>query len=159
MAALAQLQTLLRLVPARLEGLSAETVAGRPAPSRWSPKEELGHLIDSAANNHQRIVRVQMKDGLALPGYEQNHWVAVHRYQERSWSELVGLWRSLNQHLLVAAEAVPETAWEHVCTIADSQPMTLKYVFEDYLRHMLHHLQHIGIRVDGVVTGDSGPGD
>jgi hypothetical protein len=159
MAVLAQLHALLRQVPSRLEELSAETVARRLAPSRWSPKEELGHLIDSAANHHQRIVRVQMRDGLALPGYEQNTWVAVHRYQERSWSELIGLWRSLNRQLLVAAEAVPPAAWEHVCTIADSEPMTLKYVFEDYLRHMLHHVEHIGIRVERVTDGDLGAGD
>jgi len=61
---------------------------------------------------------------------------------------MIGLWRALNQQLLVAAEAVPNSAWSRTCTIADSQPLTLKFVFEDYIDHMTHHLQHIGIKVD-----------
>jgi len=141
------LRTLLEKVPSRLAKLPEGETEKRPSQTKWSPKEELGHLIDSAANNHQRIVRVQMTEGLAMPGYEQNRWVELHRYQQRDWDELIALWRFLNQQLLAAAESVPETAWAHTCTVADSEPLTLRFVFEDYLRHMLHHLEHIGIPV------------
>src|SRR5208282_3069779 len=85
------LRDLLERVPGRLEKLSEETIEGKPTPSTWSPKEELGHLLDSAANNHQRIVRAQLEDNLAMPGYEQNRWVAVHAYQRRDWGELIAL--------------------------------------------------------------------
>jgi hypothetical protein len=147
METLAQLQRLINEIPPRLEKLSGDAGC-KPAPNQWSPKEELGHLLDSAANNHQRIVRVQFEDGLKMPGYQQEQWVAVHGYQQREWRELIALWRSLNQQLLAAASAVPENAWLNRCTVANSDPMTLQFVFEDYIQHMLHHMKHIGIAID-----------
>src|SRR5690242_11533410 len=100
MTSLNKLQTIIRETPARLHKLGAENAAIKPAADKWSPKEELGHLLDSAVNNHQRIVRVQMEDQLALLGYQQEKWVKLHAYQEREWSELISLWTALNQHLL-----------------------------------------------------------
>jgi hypothetical protein len=148
MPALTSLRDLLQRVPGRLEKLSQHTAESKPTPSAWSPKEELGHLLDSAANNHQRIVRAQLEDNPAMPGYEQNRWVAVHAYQQRDWRELIELWRALNRQLLAATEAVPDSAWSRTLTVAGSEPLTLQFVFEDYVAHMLHHLQHIGIEVD-----------
>jgi hypothetical protein len=148
MQSLKQLRNLLHHVPDRLGQCSANHVSAKPAPASWSPKEELGHLLDSAANNHQRIVRTQLEDNPKMPGYEGDRWVALHRYQVRPWSELIALWHALNTQLLVATEAVPDAAWSRTCTIGDSQPLTLKFVFEDYLDHMIHHLRHIGIEVD-----------
>jgi hypothetical protein len=146
------LRDLLQRVPSRLDKLSQETVESKPTPSTWSPKEELGHLLDSAANNHQRIVRAQLEDNPAMPGYEQNRWVDVHAYQRRDWGELIELWQALNRQLLAAAEAVPDSAWSRTLTVADSEPLTLQFVFEDYVAHMLHHLQHIGIEMGDVTS-------
>ena len=150
MPALNLLRDLIGRAPARLEQLPNNRVESKPAPSAWSPKEELGHLLDSAANNHQRIVRAQSEDKLAFPGYEQNRWVAIHRYQHRDWNELIEVWQALNRQLLAAAESVPEAAWSHTLTVAASQPMTLAFVFDDYVSHMFHHLQHIGIDVSDI---------
>ena len=150
MPGLTLLRDLVQGVPGRLERLSKDTVESKPTPSTWSPKEELGHLLDSAANNHQRIVRAQLEDSPAMPGYEQNRWVAVHAYQRRNWKELIELWQALNRQLLAAAEAVPDSAWSRTLTVAGSEPLTLQFVFEDYVAHMLHHLQHIGIEVDDI---------
>jgi len=150
MEAISSLRTLLDRVPERLLKLSADTVDKKPSPANWSAKEELGHLIDSAANNHQRIVRAQLEDAPAMPGYQQNDWVRVHGYQGRDWKELVELWWALNWQLLAAAEAVPDAGWARTLTVAGSNPMTLRFVFEDYLAHMVHHLQHIGIAVDDI---------
>jgi hypothetical protein len=150
MNALSSLRHILQVVPDRLAALTRDAAERRPMPANWSPKEELGHLLDSAANNHQRIVRAQVEDKLALPGYEQNRWVAIHRYQQRDWAELIDLWRGLNQHLLTAAESVPESAWSHTLRVGSSEPMTLEFVFEDYVAHMVHHLKHIGINLDDI---------
>jgi hypothetical protein len=158
MQGLTLLRALIDHVPARLEQLPADKVENKPAPAKWSPKEELGHLLDSAANNHQRIVRTPLEDRPALPGYDGDRWVELHAYQERDWRELIELWRALNLQLLAAAQAVPRSAWQRTCSIAGSAPLTLQFVFDDYLRHMLHHLQHIGIAVDdlelSVVTAE-----
>jgi hypothetical protein len=83
-----------------------------------------------------------------MPGYDGNAWVELHKYQRRNWQEMIDLWRNLNRQLLAAAEAVPDAAWSRTCTIADSQPLTLKFVFEDYIDHMVHHLKHIGVQVN-----------
>jgi len=146
--AITSLRNLLNIVPGRLAKLS--TADRKETPANWSPKEELGHLLDSAANNHQRIVRAQMDDNLAMPGYAQNHWVATHRYQQRDWRELIDLWQAFNRQLLAAAESVPDAAWSHTLRVGESQPMTLEFVFEDYVAHMVHHLKHIGINLDDI---------
>ena len=147
MKSLDRLQTIIQETPARLHKVSAKKAETKPTVDKWSPKEELGHLLDSAVNNHQRIVRVQMEDKLAMPGYQQENWVKLHKYQERPWSELINLWAALNEHLLSAARSVPDASWKHTCSVGNSEPMTLQFVFEDYIRHMLHHLEHIGIDV------------
>ena len=152
MHALSVMRPLLDQVPARLEKLPGKRVLEKPAPDRWSPQEELGHLLDSAANNHQRIVRAQLEEKPAMPGYNGDQWVELHRYQQRDWRSLIALWHALNEHLLSAAAAVPDSHWRRTCTIANSEPVTLAFVFEDYVRHMLHHLRHIGVEVDDLIS-------
>ncbi|MGB6677301.1 MAG: DinB family protein [Terriglobales bacterium] len=148
MQSLKHLRALINEVPPKLSKLPLSQLELKPSPVKWSPKEELGHLLDSAANNHQRIVRTQLEHEPKMPGYDGNAWVELHNYQQRNWQEMIDLWRDLNQQLLAAAEAVPDPAWSRTCTIADSLPLTLKFVFEDYIDHMVHHLKHIGVQVN-----------
>jgi hypothetical protein len=112
-----------------------------------SRKEELGHLVDSAINNYARIIRVQQENAPVLPGYEQDVWVERQGYIDRDWRQIVALWSSLNEHMLAAARRIPAAALARTCTIAGGTPVTLGFVIEDYVDHMVHHLQHIGIRV------------
>ena len=107
MESLQLLRQLIDHLPARLRVLPADKVKHKPAPDIWSPKEELGHLLDSAANNHQRIVRAQLEENPAMPSYDGDAWVALHRYQHREWQSLIDLWTALNRQLLAAAEACP----------------------------------------------------
>jgi hypothetical protein len=107
---------------------------------QWFKKEILGHLIDSAANNHQRFVRAQFADPFAWPGYDQEAWVSLHRYRERPWAELVELWVGLNRHLAAVIEAVPAEKLETVCQIGDAEAAPLEWWIRDYLRHLRHHL-------------------
>jgi DinB superfamily len=150
------LRALVDQLPARLRDLPADQVQRKPSPAGWSLKEEFGHLLDSAANNHQRIVRAQLEDNPAMPGYDGDKWVALHRYQERDWSSLIAIWVGLNRQLLAAAEAVPDSAWSRTCTIADSAPLTLKFVFDDYVDHMLQHLRQMGVETGDLVPASAG---
>ena len=120
---------------------------GRTNADNWSRKEELGHLVDSAINNYVRLIRVQREQDPQLPGYEQDAWVERQGYQERDWRELISLWSALNLHLLHAARRVPTTAYGRMCTVGGTG-MTLEFVIEDYIDHMVHHLGHIGIAVN-----------
>jgi hypothetical protein len=131
----------------RLSSLSPQVAALRPKPGAWSKKEELGHLIDSAVNNYARIIRVQREDAPALPGYEQDVWVERQGYDDRHWAQLISLWTALNSHMLAAARRISADALARPCTIAGGPSITLGFVIEDYVDHMVHHLEHIGIAI------------
>jgi len=142
-----------RAAPALL-ALSEANSARRPAPGKWSPREALGHLIDSASNNHQRFVRARFQDDLVFQGYDQDAWVRVQRYQEASWAELVALWRAFNLHLARVMAAIPELARTRVHTrhnldeiawrtVAPGEPTTLDDLMGDYVDHLEHHLRQI----------------
>jgi len=144
------LRALIKDLPGRLRSLSDEQVQHKASPSEWSIKEELGHLLDSAANNHQRIVRAQLENSPAMPQYDGDAWVALHRYQDRDWSSLIATWVALNVQLLTAAEQISDSGKSKTCTIGDSAPLTLEFVFDDYLDHMQQHLRHMGVQVDDI---------
>lgn len=151
MDTLQQLRSLIDHLPARLKTLSSAQVEQKASPASWSAKQELGHLLDSAAKDHEHLVRSQLEDQPAMPDYDGVRWVALHRYQERDWQELVEVWTALNRQLLAVATAIPHFAWSRTCTIGGSEPLTLRFVFDDYVAHMLQHLRHIGVEVDDLV--------
>ena len=113
------------------------------SPEKWSKKQVLGHLIDSAANNHQRFIRAQLGPELAFPGYEQERWVAVQHYQDESWNALVALWQHYNRHLLHVMARVPGDQLSRRCVIGDNDPVTLEFLIKDYVVHLKHHLEQI----------------
>jgi DinB family protein len=144
---LSTLRRILEEAAPRLRAIPSDVAGQRPAPGKWSRREELGHLVDSASNNHQRLVRTQLEDRPAMPGYGADAWVALHDYQAREWPEIIDLWLRLNEQLLSAGRAAPEGAWSRMLTVGGGDPMTLAFLIDDYVRHMTHHLRHIGVEV------------
>ena len=127
-----------------LAQLSDEAAGIQPHGSgSWSPKQELGHLIDSAANNHLRFVNAALEPSYSGPGYAQNGWVELHGYQERSWFETVGFWHSYNVFLADLIERIPENKLDTICAIGSYEPATLGHVIEDYVLHIQHHIDHL----------------
>ena len=121
--------------------------AGRSAgPDKWSRKQILGHLIDSATNNHQRFIRMQIAAELKFPGYEQNEWVRLNHYATRPWKDLVILWAAYNRHLAAVMERIDPEALTHVWDKTDDEHDTrydLEFVATDYVAHLRHHVEQI----------------
>jgi hypothetical protein len=135
-----------RAVDTSLEGLrgmsEADATRGR-GNGKWVKKEILGHLIDSASNNHQRFVRGQLADSYAGPGYQQEAWVATNGYRGRPWPELVELWSGLNRHLAHVIETAHDASLATPCRVGDNAPVTLEELMRDYVRHLRHHLAQV----------------
>jgi DinB superfamily len=129
----------------KLRALS-ESQAGRPrAAGKWTPKQIIGHLIDSASNNHQRFVRAQQAAELAFPPYAQDHWVACQHYADRPWDAIVSLWHAYNLHLAHVISNIPEDRRDVPCVIESASPVTLGFLAFDYGEHLRHHLAQVGV--------------
>ena len=138
-----RLAHILEVTPTRLAGISDGDAAHRAGPDRWAPKEVLGHLIDSAGNNHQRFVRGQLLPSVDSPGYTQESWVAVQAYCAEPWVDLIALWLLFNRHLLHIMRHAREDALNTPISIGGEPPVPLSSVMADYVRHLDHHLAQI----------------
>ena len=126
-----------------MEQMDPAQSAVRPQPDKWSKREILGHLIDSAVNNYHRFVRASYGAAADFPTYRQDDWVAAQHYNGRQWMELVELWSALNLHLAHIIEHLPENMKDEPVNFNEDVPARLDYVVSDYLVHMRHHLNQI----------------
>jgi hypothetical protein len=140
------LSSVLTVALPHLTAVTEQSAAQKPSPNKWSKKEILGHLIDSAANNHQRFVRLQLVAEISLPGYEQDSWVRVNRYQDTPWTELVTLWAAYNRHLANLIESLDASTLGHIWH-SPGGDVTLEFLATDYVEHLRHHLRQIGLAV------------
>ncbi len=126
----------------KLDGIEPVEWDRNRGPGKWTKKEILGHLIDSAANNHQRFLRLQFEDNPKIT-YDQNKWVTVQNYTIAESELLIDLWYAYNTHLVHVIKNIPEESIGRLCEINKEQPVTLEWLANDYVRHMQHHLGQI----------------
>ncbi len=127
----------------KLHRITDDEAGNKPNPGKWSKKEILGHLIDSAANNHQRFVRAVYNKADSFPLYNQDDWVRIQQYNNSSWELLIDFWSVYNRHLSDLIERIPEEAKSSLCNFAEPQPVALEFVITDYLRHLKHHVDQL----------------
>jgi hypothetical protein len=140
-AAIERLRFTVSTLPGLLSDFTEADSEQRLSPERWSKKEVLGHLIDSASNNHQRFVRGQIAAGQDFPGYEQEQWVRIQNYHTARWNDLTDLWRAYNTHLLHVAGCMSEAGQAATCRVGGGHELTLAELFVDYVDHLEHHLR------------------
>jgi hypothetical protein len=139
---------------ARLLSMTEDESRAPLGEGKWSAKETVGHLIDSAANNHQRFVRAQFKDDLVFDGYAQEEWISAQNYNEEPWHLLVGLWRHYNLHLAHVMRHAPEPLraekrarhnFQQIgfAPVSKDEPSTLEHLMLDYIEHLKSHLRQI----------------
>lgn len=140
-----QLRQLIEQVPTQLRQLSEESLRDKPQ-GRWSGIEILGHLCDSAANNHQRFVRAMQVQPLEFQDYDQNQWVAIEQYQNLPTDHVLTFWIALNRQLFYVISAIPEDELlERTCKVGEGENMTLIRLLAFYLEHLQHHLTQLGV--------------
>jgi len=126
----------------------------KPAPTKWSPIEIIGHLVDSATNNHRRFTIAQSQENMVFDGYQQDYWVSVQDYQHANWQEVLDFWRLYNLHICRIMENTPpeklqKEVKEHnlhqiaMVTVPKDQSVTLAYFMKDYIFHIEHHMKQI----------------
>ena len=141
--AIERLGKILVETPKRLREISESESSQKQSSDKWSKKEILGHLIDSASNNHQRFVRAQLENPFYFPPYQQVNWINLQNYREESWNQLIHLWEFYNRHLLHVISNIPEDKWVNQCIIGTNPAITILFLAEEYVNHVEHHLKQI----------------
>jgi hypothetical protein len=135
-------RTVAQAKPLLLKLDNADTSA-RPSEGKWAKKEILGHLLDSASNNHQRFVSATLQGSLTFPGYDQNALVGLQNFAEVDWSFLVDFWAAYNRFLAHVIGHLPADAAKVTCSIGNNPTASLEWIAEDYVAHLKHHLNQI----------------
>jgi hypothetical protein len=127
----------------RLAAVSPSLADTPWSPGKWTRKQIVGHLLDSAANNRQRFVRAAIQGSYTGPAYAQDGWVAAHGYQDQPWEILLGWWKIEHQILAAIVDRIPEDRLQATCTVGDYAPVTLQFLVEDYITHQQWHVRQI----------------
>jgi hypothetical protein len=139
-----QLQDLVNEYSEKFKCFSEEELVYKINARRWSKKEIIGHLIDSAQNNIQRFVRAQYEIKPHIV-YNQDVWVISQNYQHYNTSQLIQLWQLLNLHICIILKAMPAEVYERVSNTGKEQEElhTISFLAEDYVSHLIHHLKQM----------------
>lgn len=148
------LNKIIATVPAQIKAIDKATMNFKPKPAKWSKKELLGHLVDSAYNNHQRFLRAEQQGNLIFQGYDPDEWVIKNNYQNRETDEILNLWILSNQHLSALVENLPKSILQKETTahnfhkicmnlLKEGESTSLSYLMEDYIFHLEYHLNQL----------------
>ena len=139
--AIKRLEYLINTIPPLLKTIDEASFSSKPQPHKWSKKEIIGHLIDSAANNHQRFIRVQFEDEPSI-SYDQEKWNQHGFYQEIDGDQVITFWTVYNKQLLELIRHISPASLQRKCRVKD-EVLTLEFLIHDYVEHMEHHLRQV----------------
>ncbi|MFY0782802.1 DinB family protein [Peribacillus simplex] len=130
-------------IPEEFNRMTEKELNHRPMPHKWSKKEILGHLCDSALNNMNRFIKIQYEEQpYVIQSYNQDQWVLVQNYQERPMDEIVNLFCTLNKQIVHIITNTPNDRLSNPCDIGNNQQKSLEWLINDYLEHMEHHINN-----------------
>lgn len=137
-----RLRELINAVPNELKTLNEEAFKKKPSVDKWSKQEILGHLIDSAINNHQRFLRAQFEVLPDIP-YDQNKWNSFNYYNDLDKSQLISFWKGYNIQILELVKRIPQNLLSNTCTKGGTKAYSISFLFDDYVEHLEHHLNQL----------------
>jgi hypothetical protein len=137
-----RLDYLCRIIPPLLQQEDEAAFSLPRAPGKWSKKQIIGHLIDSAANNHQRFVRAQFEEVPKIT-YNQDQWNVFNFYDRIALHQVLAMWEVYNRQLLELMRHIPPENLRRTCDTGGPIPYTLDFLIRDYLDHLEHHLREM----------------
>lgn len=141
---IAKLESLMKEVGVYLIDSSDRSLETKPAPNKWSKKEILGHLIDSAINNLKRFTEAQfLPSPYRLQKYRQDDLVRVNAYQRVDVQEILTLWLALNRQIAHVVEGMKTEHLDKSVILDDGSMTDLRFLVVDYVEHMEHHVKQI----------------
>jgi hypothetical protein len=133
----------IRFIPEVFNQMTEEEITTRPLPNKWSKKEILGHLCDSAINNITRFIKIQYEEQpYVIQSYNQVQWVLVQNYQDRPLDEILTLFCTLNKQITDIILNIPNERLSNLCNIGSNQHKSLEWLIKDYFEHMEHHINN-----------------
>jgi hypothetical protein len=137
-----RIEYLVKIIPPLLTRIPPEEFSYKPSPGRWSKKQIIGHLVDSASNNHHRFIRARIEDEPMIR-YNQDQWNDLTRYNELNASDVINIWTSYNKLLAHVIRGMSSEDLERKCFTGDATPLTLQFIIQDYVVHLEHHLRQV----------------
>ena len=133
-----QLETIIDTYLSQLSSVNEDDFTFKPSPAKWSKKELIGHLIDSAQNNARRFIVAQYEDDPTIL-YNQDKWVAINNYQQWDTKDLVQLWYLLNKQIISVLTNIPGEVNQRICNTS----YTIEWLAQDYIKHLKHHMHQV----------------
>lgn len=134
----------INVLPEEFKLMSEQEASNRPLPNKWSKKEILGHLCDSAINNMARFIKIQYEEGVyVIQSYNQDQWVILQNYHALLVNEIIDLFKALNKQIVHIVSNIPDEKLMNLCDIGDNELKTLEWLIKDYVDHMEHHINQI----------------
>ncbi|MBK7969916.1 MAG: DinB family protein [Bacteroidetes bacterium] len=128
-------------VPNVLIQINEDEMAKKVAFNKWSKKEILGHLIDSATNNHQRFVRGQFETVPEI-SYDQNNWNTFSYYQQIDSQQIITFWTIYNRQLIEIIKRIPSDNLKKMIRVG-AKTVTIENLVIEYIEHLEHHLNQL----------------
>ena len=140
-----ELQQIITDYSQKISNLSEADLSYRSSPTKWSKKEVLGHLIDSAQNNLRRFICGQYEATPPNIVYSQDFWVIANGYDSMKSDDIILLWKFINQRVAEVISNMPPESYKNECNTGKHEPelRTLEWLAVDYVKHMKHHLNQI----------------
>lgn len=145
-----RMNQLISEIPEKVLAIPEDTLTVKPAENKWSKKEIIGHLCDSAFNNHSRFIRAQFQpEPFKIVRYEQDEWVKLNNYQNIPAKEILDLWVRLNRQIVNIITAMPSDKLAVMCDLGTAAfregdvEKNMLWLIEDYVLHMEYHLHQV----------------